>query len=349
MGIVGSVKGSDGKTPPNCARCARLVVWIGIAEAVVFIVVKVSLGMATGSRALVAASLYSLQDLISSVVAAIGLEISAKPPDREHPYGHGKVEYVAVALMSLMMLLGIVALAITALASFFGVATTAEAPKMLALWVAAVCAVSCWLLEKHQGCAGSRLNSPSLKSCAIHMHGDYVASIAVVVSVIGAKLGYPALDHIVAVFEAVHVVYISGRMLGSAVTGLMDSTADPLVLEKLKRVIAEPEAVLAVRQATARWSGQTLVAQLDVEVSGDMSVPDADKLRADIHRAVKTRVCRHSETLLRILPAPGSAAGGASGPAGPRSMSVPSAGGDVAPRSVPQALAKTGVSLHRLS
>jgi cation diffusion facilitator family transporter len=336
--------GSRGKTASNCTHCARVVVWIGIAEALVFIVLKVALGMAAGSRALVAASLYSMQDLISSVVAALGLKISAKPPDREHPYGHGKVEYVAVALMSLMMLLGIVALAITALASFFGEATEAEAPKMLALWVAAVCAVSCWLLAKFQGCAGRRLNSPSLKSCATHMHGDYLASIAVVVSVVGARLGYPALDHIVAVLEAFHVVYISGRMLGSAVTGLMDSTAEPQIVAKLKAVIAEPEAVQAVRQATARWSGQTLMAQTDVEVPGDMSMSEADKLRAEIRRAVKTQVCRHSETLVRLLPA----SGGASGQDGPRSMSVESVGADVVARAEPPGLAETVVGIHQL-
>ena len=155
---------------------------MGIAEAVVFIVLKVALGMASGSRALVAASLYSMQDLISSLVAAVGLKISARPPDRDHPYGHGKVEYLVVVLMSLMILLGIIALAITALASFFGDAAAAEAPTMLALWVAAICAMCCWFLSRFQGCAGARLNSPALKSCAAHMHGDYVASMAVVVS-----------------------------------------------------------------------------------------------------------------------------------------------------------------------
>jgi cation diffusion facilitator family transporter len=275
-----------------------------MAEAVVFIGLKVGLGLACGSRALVAASLYSMQDFISSLVAAVGMRISARPPDRDHPYGHGKIEYLVVALMSLLILLGIVALALTALASFFGEVGAAEPPTMLALWVALVCGVSCWLLSKYQECVGRQLNSPSLKSCAMHMHGDYLASMAVVVSVIGAKLGYPALDHIVAVVEAVHVVYISGMMLGSGVSGLMDSAAEPQLIVRLKRVIEEIECVMRVRQTTARWSGQTLMAQIDVEVPGDMNVPQADKLRVGIQRAIRAQVCAHSETLVRVLPAP---------------------------------------------
>ncbi len=287
---------------PDCTRCARVVIYLGIAEALLFMVLKVALGLSCGSRALVAASLYSMQDLISSMAAAIGMKISARPPDRDHPYGHGKIEYLVVVLMSLMILLGLMALAVTVLSSFFTEAASAEPPAMLALWVALVCGVSCWLLCRYQECVGVKLNSPALRSCAAHMHGDCIASMAVVVSVGGARLGYPALDHIVAVVEALHVVFVSGRMLGSAVGGLMDNAAEPHLIEKLKRVIGEIESVMRVRRTTARWAGQTLLAEVEVEVPMHMHVPEADELRAGIEQAVKTRVCGQSETLVRISP-----------------------------------------------
>ena len=279
-----------------------VVIYIGIAEALVFTVVKVALGLACGSRALVAASLYSLQDLVSSVVAAIGLKISGKPPNRNYPYGHGKVEYLAVVLMSLMILLGVIALAITVLTSFLRKPMAAEPPTMLALWIAIVCGLMCWLLARFQKCVAKRLNSPALASCAAHMHSDFLASIAVVVSVIGARLGYPALDHIVAIVEAVHVVFVSGRMLGSAINGLMDSTAEPQVLEELRRIAAQADSVMRVSRMTARWSGQSLFAQIEVEVPADLSVAEADALRERIEQAVKTHVCGHGKTLVRISP-----------------------------------------------
>ena len=286
----------------RCDRCARIAIYLGITEALIFLVLKVVLGLASGSWALVAASLYSMQDLMSSLVAAAGIRISAKQPDESHPYGHGKVEYLVVGVMSLMILLGLVALAVTSLASLFGEVRATEAPSMLAFWVAATCAVSCWLVSRFQGCVGARLNSPALRSCSTHMHGDYLASLAVLVSVIGAKLGYHALDQIVAVLEAVHTVYISGRLLGTSVSGLMDSSAEPDLLEKLKRVVGETKSVTRVCQTTARWSGQRLLAQVDVEVPGDMAVPEADKLRAGIRDTVKRHVCRRSNTLVRISP-----------------------------------------------
>ena len=294
--------GSSEQVRTRCRRCARITIYVAIAEAKIFMVLKITLGLACGSHALVAASLYSMQDLVSSVAAAIGMKVSVRPADRDHPYGHGKVEYLVVVLMSLMVLLGIIALAITSLASFFGDATAAEPPRMPALWVALVCGVACWLISKRQECAGERLNSPALKSCAAHMHGDCVASIAVVVSVIGARLGYPALDHIVAIVEAVHVVFVSGRMLGSAMSGLMDTAADPHLIERLKRIVGEVQTVARVRCKAVTWSGQILMAHIDVEVSGRMRVSEADKLREGVQQAVKAQVCRHSETFVRISP-----------------------------------------------
>jgi cation diffusion facilitator family transporter len=296
--------GSSEESTFRCDRCARILIYIGIGEALIFVILKITLGLAFGSRALLAASLYSIQDLLSSVVAAIGIKLSGRPADGDHPYGHGKVEFLVVVIMSLMILLGIIALAVTALASLFSGTNTNEHPSMIVLWVALVCGLSCWLMSKWQECAAEKINSPALKSCATHLHSDYISSAAVAVSVIGAKLGYPALDHIVAVLEAVHVVFVSGRMLGSALNGLMDSSVAPPVLEKLRGVVAGTESVERVARASARWSGQTLVAQVDVEVPGTMNMPTADRLRTRIQKAVKAEVCKHSETLVRISTAP---------------------------------------------
>ena len=303
MSLLDSNVDSSERMHARCIRCAQKAVYSGMAEALILIVLKVTLGLASGSRALVVASLYSLQDLISAVVAAVGLKISSKPPDQNHPYGHEKVEYLAVVLMSVMLLLGIVALAVTALASFFGNAAESEPPTMLAIWFAAACAVLGWLNARFAECAGTRLNSPAMRSYGAHMHADYLSSLAVIASVIGARLGFPILDHIVAILEAFHVVYISGQMLGSAINGLMDSAAAPPLIDKLERVIAEVEAVAHVRQATARWAGQRLLAQVEVDVPGDLSVSAAERVRAAVQRAVQTRVCGRSETFVRISPA----------------------------------------------
>jgi cation diffusion facilitator family transporter len=271
-------------------------------EALVLAALKVTFGLATGSRALIASSLYSIQDLMSATAAAVGMKISNRPPDQDHPYGHEKVEYLVVILMSLMLLLGIVTLVVSALASFFGEVETAEPPALMAVWFAVICAVLCWIVSGYANCAGTKLNSPALQSYGAHRHADFLSSIAVIVGVVGGKMGYPMADHIVAIIEVAHVVYTSGQMLGSAINGLMDSAAAPGLIEKMVRVVANVESVARVRRATARWAGQSLLAQVEVEVPGEMEVLEADRLREEIQKVIRKQVCLRSEASVRISP-----------------------------------------------
>ena len=148
---------SDKPERAKCRRCARITIFVAIVEALAFLALKVGLGVVCGSRALIAAGLYSVQDLVSAVVAAIGLRFSTMPPDREHPYGHGKIEYIVVLVVSLLTLLGVIALSITALPFFSDTISDAEPPSLLALLGALVCGVSCWLLAGFQGCAARHL------------------------------------------------------------------------------------------------------------------------------------------------------------------------------------------------
>jgi len=291
----------------RCGVCSKRFIYLGMGQSLVFLVLKVWLGISSGSRALVAAGLYSLQDLASTGIAAIGLRISIPPPDRHHPYGHGKIEYLVVGFTSMMILLALAAISITSLATIFEEGAPGEEPSYVALWVALLSGVSCWLIAHYQECAAEKLNSPALNSCAVQFHGDVICSVAVVASVLCAKAGYQALDHIVAILEAVDVVAASGKVLASAIGGLMDSAADDALLEKLRKAAGEVEGVLAVQRVTARWSGQTLFSQIEVELSPRMTVAEADLLRARIRRFVRLHVCARGETLVRVKPSPADA------------------------------------------
>ena len=296
--------------PRKCARCAKLFIYLCITEAVIFLVLKVALGVSTGSRALMVASLYSLQDLVASLGAALGMTVSARPPDKTHPYGHGKVEYLVVTLTSIVLLLGIVALMITALSDVFQPTAAGEAPNVVAVWIALSCGIVCWILSQMVHCTASKLSSPALLSCSQHLHGDVVASVAVIVGVIGSHLGFAALDHIVAVAEAFHIVFMSGRMLGAAINGLMDASADPALINRLRNAIQKVKTVMRVREMSARWAGQSLLTQVSVEVEGQMKAAEADQLRTQIEQVIREQHDSDAAALAQIMLVPAPSPGG---------------------------------------
>lgn len=296
--------------PRKCARCAKIFIYLCITEAVIFLVLKVTLGLSTGSRALMVASLYSLQDLVASLGAALGMTVSARPPDKTHPYGHGKVEYLVVTLTSIVLLLGILALMITALSDVFQPMATGGAPSAAAVWIALSCGIVCWTLSQMAHCTAGKLSSPALLSCSQHLHGDVVASVAVVVSVIGSHLGFAALDHIVAVAEAFHIVFMSGRMLGAAINGLMDASADPELIKRLCNAIQKVKTVLRIREISARWAGQSLLTQVSVEVEGQMKAAEADELRTQIEQVIREQHDSDAAALAQIMLVPAPSPGG---------------------------------------
>ena len=83
---------------------------------------------------------------------------------------------------------------------------------------------------------------------------------------------------------------------------LMDTAAEPRLIDKLVQLIGEVESVSRVRRATARWSGQRLLTQVEVDIPGQMNVLEADRVRADIQQAIRERVCLRSEAFVRISP-----------------------------------------------
>jgi cation diffusion facilitator family transporter len=88
----------------KCVRCASMVGWIGLFTNLVLLILKGFVGIISGSQALVADAMYSAKDVVSSILVIIGLKVSNQPLDREHPYGHGKIEFILSMVISVIFL-----------------------------------------------------------------------------------------------------------------------------------------------------------------------------------------------------------------------------------------------------
>ncbi len=122
----------------RCVRCSRTVGWIGLVTSAVLMVLKAFVGLVSGSQAMVADAMYSVKDLVSSFMVIVGMSMSEKSLDREHPYGHGKVEFV------LSMFVSVIFLGVTAFLMAYAISTLLDdtihrKPHLIALWAAFLC------------------------------------------------------------------------------------------------------------------------------------------------------------------------------------------------------------------
>ena len=266
----------------NCVKCAGMVGWIGLFTNLVLLLLKGFIGVIAGSQALVADAMYSAKDVISSLLVIVGLKISRRPLDREHPYGHGKIEFI------LSMIISVVFLSVTLFlfVHFIQIMMNGDehkAPHMIALWTALVSVAVNVVMYFYSRCVSIEVNSPMVRTLAHHHHADATSSMAVALGIIGAHyLSMPWIDTMVALFEVVHLIYLGSSVFSDAYKGLMDRSAPEDIRNKIAVLTKQTAGVDGIESLRTRLVGQELWVDLVILVSEDISVETASDIRQQV-------------------------------------------------------------------
>ncbi|HAT50210.1 MAG: magnetosome biogenesis CDF transporter MamM [Nitrospirae bacterium] len=274
----------------KCVVCYEGVGWIGFGSNLVLSVLKLFVGALSGSHALVADGLYSAKDVVTSVIIIVGLKVSKKPLDQEHPFGHGKVEFLLALAISLVLLV------VTGLLFYFSAGNLLEgnhnAPHLIALWTALLSVAINWFLHRYTHCVSTEINSPVVELLSKHHLADGFSSLAVAFGIVGAHyLGLPWLDTVVAMLESIHLIYLAGDIFWNAFRGLMDAAAPRKVIETIRKEALQIPGVMDVGEVRTRQVGQELWINLIIGVD-----PELTLVRA---KAVAMRV---EDTLVGAIP-----------------------------------------------
>jgi cation diffusion facilitator family transporter len=271
-------------TRKACLRCGARFAWTNLAVACTMVTIKVGVGILAGSQALIASALYSVNDLLAAIAVLASLKLGSRPPDAEHPFGHGKIEFVAIGMVSIVLTASVL---MAAYSAFDLVEGTEGPPEAVALLVAILSIGVSILMSQKGHCAATRLGSPALHTSADHSHADAVASVAVAVGLTGALLGLHWLDRVVAIIETFDIMRLSGRLLGRAFRGLMDTALPRAQVEAVREACERVEGVLRVTALRTRRSGSETWVDLVVLVEDDRTVEQADAITQRVHEAVR--------------------------------------------------------------
>ncbi|MBA4135979.1 MAG: cation-efflux pump [Opitutus sp.] len=255
----------------------------GIALNAALAVVKLAGGVFGNTYALIADAAESLLDILSSLLVWAGFRVAARPPDDDHPYGHGKAEPLAALA---------VALFIFAMAGWVGWHAVQEirTPHLAPAWwtlllLALVVATKIWF-SRRIGVAGEAVGSTALGVEAMHHYSDAMTSGAAFVGIAIALWGGPGwetADDWAALFACVIIAFNGFNMIGKSLRDIMD-TAVPADFENEVRAIAGAvPGVLALDKCRVRKSGLSHLVDIQVRVDGEKSV----RVGHDIAHAVK--------------------------------------------------------------
>lgn len=274
--------------PNRCMTCAVGFTRVNLAVNLTLAVLKALVAVLAGSRALLAGALYSLNDVLSAIVVMLTLGVGKAPPDEEHPYGHEKVELIGVAVVALTLVLAVSYIFYYAVRDLLkGVESP---PHLIAFLVASLTLLTNLFLYKKGECAAEHCKSLALHTSAEHNRADAVSSIAVLIAVGGATLGWHFLDPLVAVYETVDVLRLSGSLLRRSIGGLMDASLPPGDVDEITRVCAAVPGVRLVEGVRARKVGAVCWVDVDIAVDPGLPVSEAHEISEAVRRALRATV-----------------------------------------------------------
>jgi cation diffusion facilitator family transporter len=281
-------------------------------------IIKALIGVLAYSRALLASALYSVNDVLSAVIVMVSLRVARRPPDQDHAYGHGKAEFIAIGIVSTILAVAVI------FVLFFSVSDILEGvnapPHAIALLVAAVTLATNEFLARRGFCAAERLGSPVLRTSAEHNRADAVSSLATIVGVGGAWLGLHLLDPLVAIFETIHIIWLSGSLLGHSLRGLMDAS---LPLSQVERINAACTVLPGVEEVTnlrSRQAGPQAWVDMEILVKSGISVQEAHQVTREVRSTVQEILGKGATAQVRFRASGGNGVGG-------KVLEMPSGGG----------------------
>ena len=258
----------------------RVILIEGLANLLVLIA-KTVVGLSTGSMAILADAIHSLSDLTNNIIAWIVIHFSSLPADREHPYGHRKLETLAVFILASILVVLAFELALKAINKEQAEVVSSGVELIIMLCVLIInIVVTSW-----QRMWAKRLDSDILHADATHTFADVLITGAVIVGWQLSAMGYAWVDRLCALGVALLIFYLAYGLFRRAIPVLIDEYAiDPVELSELIKPLPGVKKVYKIR---SRWVGKTRAVDLVVSVDSALSTEESHAIADSIESQIE--------------------------------------------------------------
>jgi len=264
--------------------------WVSIGAYLALSFLKLAAGWLFQSEALTADGFNNVTDIVASAAVLIGLRISRRPPDANHPYGHLRAETIAALIASFIMATVGLQVGLAAIRKLWS--GEFEVPDMKAGWVAVAAAAAMLGVYAYNARLAKRIRSQALMAAAKDNLSDAFVSIGAAAGVFGASLGGAWLDPVAAIVVALLILRTAWGIFWSATHDLTDGF-DAKELRSLKNVVERTDGVKSIKDIRARIHGSTVLVDVIVTVDPKLSVVESHL----ISEMVESRLRRKHDIL----------------------------------------------------
>jgi cation diffusion facilitator family transporter len=273
-------------------KIANKSTWTSVVVNFFLVIFQIVVGFFSKSSGLIADGFHTLADMFSDLIVLITSKKSLNPPDEDHNYGHYRYEN-AVGLFLGVLLLFVGCAMIWSAGKKLENSDQIVAVHVTALYASIICLVVKELLFRYLLDIAKRAKSSLLMANAWHARSDAASSLIVAVGIIFNLLGYHSFDLIAAIIVGVMILKMGWTFSYEAIQALTDKAADTDEVEKIKKIILETPGVINVHDLRTRKVGDSIIADVHIEVKGTLTVAEGH----DIAVEARNRVMRSSRVL----------------------------------------------------
>lgn len=276
---------------------------IGIIINVILFAIKLSVGLLTSSIAIMADAFNNLSDAASSLVTILGFKLSSMPADREHPFGHGRIEYLSALIVAFMvMLVGLQFIKSSFERIINPTAVTFELIPFLLLFVSIF--LKLWL-SRFNKFMGEKINSSALKASSVDALGDVFTSSCVAVSFLASKFTNFPIDGYIGIAVAGFIVYSGFTLVKDTINPLLGEAPDPELVKAIQDMVLSYDNIIGFHDLIIHNYGPgKCMASIHAEIPSDISVVTIheiiDKAEREISTALKIYLVIHIDPICII-------------------------------------------------
>ena len=285
----------------NNEKIAIKVSVISIILNCLLTLIKFISGVISKSSAMISDSVHSLSDVLSTFVVIIGVKISNKKADSDHPYGHERIECVsAIILSGILFIIG-------ALIGINGIKNVTNSsnlvmPGVLALIASIISIISKEAMYQYTIRVSKKINSAALKADAWHHRSDALSSIGSFIGILGSRLGFKIFDPLASVIISLCIIKVSIDIFKDAIDKMVDKSCDKEVIDKVISVIEKNESVKNIDDIKTRQFGNKAYVDVEISVDENLLLKDAHKVAEEIHDSVENEINIVKHCMVHVNP-----------------------------------------------
>ncbi|MBU0497536.1 MAG: cation-efflux pump [Candidatus Thermoplasmatota archaeon] len=288
---------------PNVrAKYGYLEAIVSIVGNIFLFLLKLLLGIYINSIALIADGVHSLSDVFTSGVVILGFRFAKKQPDKDHPYGHGRVEYIATIIIAIILIFVGISFIQQSIERILNLDVILHQEfAFIISGIVLISALGKELMARYSNAIAKKINSDVLKADAWHHRSDAISSIGVAIGIIAARYGFPIFDPIFGIVVSIIIIYVGISLVRTTSDFLIGHAPDEALKKTVESLASTIENIIGIHDLSLHDYGTTKILTVHVEIDSTLPLEKAHAIADSFEKKINQET--NYSTIIHLDPA----------------------------------------------